>query len=68
MENMIKEIRAKRGISQIDLALKAGVHAGNICQYERGLKPNRKTADKIADALGEKPSEVFPNYDSLRGY
>ena len=66
--NLIKEIRAKRGISQIDLALKAGVHAGNICQYERGLKPNRVTADKIASALDVDPLEIFPNYEELRRY
>ncbi len=34
----IKELRVKRGMSQVDLAKKVGVHSTYISQIERGVQ------------------------------
>lgn len=50
----IREARGEHGLSQRDLAAKAGVSAGQVGHLEKGTRdnPERDTAVKIADALG----------------
>jgi len=65
--NLVKFIREKQGLKQIDLAGRSGITPTKIGQIERGLvRCNRQSACKIALALGKDPSEVFPNFKDLR--
>ena len=61
MQNKIREIRKKKGLTQEELAKKAGVSRGWICGLENGYYTvtSTKTLKKIADALGKKVSDIF---------
>ena len=50
MEIRLKEIRVKRGISQLKLAMDLNVNQNSISRYESGLRePDYNTLIKIAD-------------------
>ena len=61
MGNKIKEIRAKKGVSQEELALKSGISRTTISMLEND--PSRNTSTKtmtaIAHALGSTVEKVF---------
>lgn len=61
MQNKVKEIREKRGMSQDELSRKSGVSRATISNIECG-KSNAAKVDtliKIADALGKKIGDIF---------
>jgi transcriptional regulator with XRE-family HTH domain len=74
--NRIKELREKKGVSQVVLAKKIGVHEQTLSRYERGI--NEIPADvliKIADFLrpslgwllmGEGPMFIEQRPEALR--
>lgn len=67
----MNEIRARRTaaeLSQVELALRAGIQPGSLCRYERGVNPSKRNAERIASALGCDVHAVFPNFSSLRDY
>lgn len=48
----IVELRRRRGMTQDDVAAKAGIHRISLVRIERGVKkPTLETLDKIARAL-----------------
>lgn len=48
----LKELRAKKGISQEDMAKSIGVHVTHLSRYERGLSvPSLEVAEKIANTF-----------------
>jgi len=56
----IKEIRNQKGFSQEVLASKSGLHRTYISDIERGDRNvSIKNIEKIAKALGIKPSELL---------
>lgn len=65
----IKELRAKRKISQEQLAELINVHSKSITKFENE-KPtfNFDTLDKIAEALGVFPSYFFNPIDKTKNY
>ena len=69
MTNKLKVERNRAGISQIDLAIKAGISPTRVCGFEKGVRPNQANARKLALALGcDDPKEIWPEFDGLRGY
>ncbi len=49
----IRRIREAKGVSQVELADRAGVKQAFICQVERGTKnPSLQVAAEIAKTLG----------------
>jgi transcriptional regulator with XRE-family HTH domain len=57
---VVREARAKAGISQEKLAFLAGVHPTYVSQVERGLKsPSLDVVSAIAKALHERPSSLL---------
>lgn len=49
----IRQAREKNGLTQLELAVKAGVTPATICRLERAHQtPHLSTVIKIADALG----------------
>lgn len=53
MKNKIQEYRKLNGLSQADLARRAGISEISVRKYEKGdRKPKIETLSKIADALG----------------
>lgn len=49
----LRELRQEKGLSQEELADKAGLHRTYISQIERGLKsPSLRSLQQIAEALG----------------
>ncbi|CAM4344183.1 transcriptional regulator with XRE-family HTH domain [Paenibacillus endophyticus] len=63
----IRLVRQKRGLSQEQLALLAGMNTSYIGQIERGEKnPTVKTLEKIAKALDINITDLFSLQDSPR--
>lgn len=57
--NRIEELRRKRGITQEQLAEKAGLHRAYFWDIENGRNISIKTAYRIAKALDVSLSELF---------
>ena len=61
---MLKEIRKKAGVTQIDLAKELGVDAKTVGNWERGETiPNAVQVWACAVALGTDPNEVLGWYE-----
>ena len=55
----VKRVRKERGLSQEELADRAGVHRTYVSQIERGVKnATFVSLDKIAQALGTPLAEL----------
>lgn len=59
LANRIEELRKKKGLTQEELAEKAGLHRAYFWDIENGRNISIKTAYKIARALGVSLSELF---------
>ena len=60
MKSRIKELRARYGLTQEDLAKKVGVRRETILFLEKGkYNPSLKLAHDIADELKTKIDELF---------
>ncbi|EHT6222791.1 helix-turn-helix transcriptional regulator [Staphylococcus pseudintermedius] len=60
MKNRLKELRARDGYNQTQLAKKAGISRQTVSLIERnGFTPSILTAIKIARILGEPVENVF---------
>ena len=60
MHNRIKELRARYGFTQDDLARRVGVRRETIVFLEKGkYNPSLKLAYDIASTFNEKIEEVF---------
>lgn len=62
MENKkIKKLRKQKDLSQIEVAIQAGISDRQFRRLEiEGKTPNVKTAIKIANILGTTVEELFP--------
>ena len=63
----IHRLRLDAGVSQDELARRAGMHRTYVGGIERGER-NVSFANllKIADALGERPAKLLAQYEGLR--
>ena len=60
MNNRIKELRARHGLTQEDLAEKVGVRRETIVFLEKGkYNPSLKLAMDVAKVFKEKVDDVF---------
>lgn len=56
----LKEIRKRRGVSQVDLARRLGIHQSLISQYECGyLRLHGALLVRLAQALQTTPDEIL---------
>jgi transcriptional regulator with XRE-family HTH domain len=56
----VRRLREAKGLSQGALAADAGIYQELISRIENGAaNPELDTLDRIADALGVKPRELF---------
>lgn len=59
--NRIREIRIRRGMSQTQLACRAGVAGSMLSDAERGVRhPYPKMRRQLARVLGVPVDELFP--------
>lgn len=58
----IEELRRKKGLTQEDLAEKAGFHRAYFWDIEQGRNVSIKTIYKISKALGISLSEFFKGF------
>ena len=57
----LKQVRLQKGLTQVELANKAGINDNYYAKVERGeLKPSVETLEKIIKALGVRSSAIFP--------
>ena len=64
----LREVRESRGISQEDLAARAGVHRTYVGLLERGERNvTLRTIEKLADALEVQMAELMPPRAARRG-
>ena len=60
MKTRIKELRARHGMTQEDLAIKVGVRRETVLFLEKGkYNPSLRLAHDVAKALKSKIDEVF---------
>lgn len=64
----LKERRNEVGLTQMALAIAAGLQPGLVCRYEKGLRPNQINARRLAKALKCDVKSLFPDYDKMRNY
>lgn len=57
--NHLEKLRKDKGLTQEELAEKAGLHRAYFWDIETGRNISLRTADKIARALNIKLSELF---------
>jgi len=56
----LQEIRKRRGLSQVDVAQRLGIHQSLISQYERGyLRLHGALLVRLASALKTTPDEIL---------
>ena len=60
MNNRCLELRQAKGLSQIELAVYAGVSMSPVASLEKGKIPTLALLIKIADALGVSAAELYP--------
>jgi len=57
----LKQVRLAKGLTQIELADKAGINSNAYAKIERAERnPSLDTLEKLIKALGIKSSDVFP--------
>lgn len=61
----LKQIREEKSLTQLQLALAAGTSREMISLLEHGKRPEQRTADKVAAALGVEPSAIWPDYSNF---
>jgi putative transcriptional regulator len=60
MNNRLRELRARLGLSQLELAQKVGVRRETIVFLEKGrYNPSLRLAHDVARVFGEAIEEVF---------
>jgi transcriptional regulator with XRE-family HTH domain len=57
----VKELRKRRGLTQMELAVLSGVSRATIARYEAGenRRPHPATVRKLAKALKVKPEDLI---------
>jgi len=64
----LKEIRLKKGITQVELAKHVGISQQTISHYETGrAKPSLDVAVKLAKALGVSVEEIYQAWVEGKG-
>jgi len=57
----LRKARLQNGLTQVELAKKAGINSNYYAKLERAeIKPSIETLEKIIKALGLKSSDIFP--------
>jgi DNA-binding XRE family transcriptional regulator len=64
----LKACRERAGLTQMALAIAAGLQPGLVCRYEKGMRPNQMNARRLAKALNCDVRTVFPDYEKMRNY
>ena len=62
MVSKLKIARIKADLSQVKLADLAGTYQTRLSAIERGKRPDREEAKRIAQAVGVSPGELFDGY------
>ena len=62
----VRELREEKGVSQVRLAVAAGMDPATLNRLEMGkANPNLKTLERLADALGVEVVEFFPKAEAV---
>ena len=63
--NRLKEVRLKKGLSQLELSRRSRIAPGNISCIENGKQfPYAGWRHRLAEALGATEEELFPGVTS----
>ena len=60
MDTRLRNARERAGLTQEQLADKAGISRQALGALERGAAPMWRTAKLLAEVLGIEPEELFP--------
>jgi len=62
---MLSDARKERGMTQLDLAIKLGVHPATVSEWERGLSlPQPRFRKELARIFGCHPFDLFRDGES----
>lgn len=64
----IRTLRKQQGLSMTGLAIRSGIEPSMLSLIERGKRPSKPTARRLAKALGVEPHLLWPEYEALRDY
>ncbi len=64
--NHMRTLRHALGLSQVVCARRAKITPCRWSEIERGHRPGQRRARRIARVLKAKPTEVFPDFNTLR--
>jgi lambda repressor-like predicted transcriptional regulator len=64
----LQKAAAAQGRSIRSVAFDAGIEPSLVNAYANGKRPNRRNAERVADALGVDVRTLWPDADALRSY
>ena len=64
---LTRDLRQRTGKSLTAFAIGIGMEPATLSLIERGKRPCKRNADKLAGALGVKPEKLFLEYATFRG-
>ncbi len=59
--NRVAFLRRARGLSQVQLAVEAGLSLSTIYQVETGHTPRRRAQERLAAIFHVRPEDLFPD-------
>lgn len=63
VRSRLNEFRREKGLSLRKLGTQTDIPFSYICEFEGGIRiPSDFQLDKICDALGVTPEEIYPDY------
>ena len=63
MNTSARSRRLALGLSQQEMAERAGISQPTVSQVENGYRPGAETRRRIADALNVSEAELFPQHE-----
>ena len=65
-KSKLRITREGKGVTLTAFAISITMPPGMLSQIERGSRPCRRTAERIAAALGVQPVELWPDFETFR--
>jgi transcriptional regulator with XRE-family HTH domain len=65
---LIRDLRQKTGKSLTAFAIEIGMEPATLSLIERGKRPCKRNADKLANALEIEPVRLFSDYSTFRKF
>ena len=65
MNQSLQDARRAKGLTQVELGIRADLNRSTVAQIECGQRPSRRTAERLAAVLDVDPVTIWPNFNEL---